>query len=70
MSALGNQQPNSVEVYVADAVGDRYCHSCSNLEYEQQAIKHARWWMRQRNHPGAARPFRLVVSRYYDPSHA
>lgn len=67
--------PNSIEVYVADAVGDRYCHSCSDIKYEQQAVKHARWYMRQRNLKGfdgkplsICRPLRLVVTRYHDPS--
>lgn len=69
--------PNSVVVYVQDAVGDKWCWSASDLKYEESAKKHARWWMRQRcflgfdGKPlpmGPCRPFKLVVERYYDAS--
>lgn len=61
-------EPNAVTVYVKDAVGSVYCHSCSDLRYERSAIEHARWWMRQRRIRHACRPFTLVVERYFDGS--
>ena len=69
--------PNSVLVYVEDAVGHKYCYSASDLAYEAQAKKHARWWMRQRRWlgfdgkslpMGPCRPLKLVVERYYNAS--
>jgi hypothetical protein len=60
--------PNSVEVCVVDAAGDKYCVSFNSLAYEQSAIKHARWRMRQRNIGHACRPLRLHVERYHDQS--
>jgi hypothetical protein len=59
---------NSVDVHVVDATGAVYCASCSSLAYEQAAIRHARWWMRQRKIGDACRPLRLHVERYLDPT--
>lgn len=64
---MTSPEPNSVEVYVRDAVGGIFCHSCSRIEYEASAIEHARWWAR-RGRPGACRPLKVVVERYHDAS--
>ncbi len=64
-----NREPNSVAVFVRDAVGGIYCHSCGDIAYEAAAVKHARWWTRQRHSRMiAAAPFRVVVERYHDAS--
>ena len=60
--------PNSVAIHVEDACGFKYCVSYRALAYEAAGIKHARWWMRQRQIGTAVRPLRLVVERYCDPS--
>jgi len=68
---MTNSEPNSVEVFVRDAVGGIYCHSCSELAYEAAAIKHAKWWTRQRaSRMRACAPFKVVVTRYHDDSAA
>ena len=67
----GNRLPNSVEVYVQDAVGGIYCHSCGDLAYEAASVKHARWWTRQRaSRIRACAPFKVIVKRYFDESAA
>lgn len=55
-------------IYVQDAVGDKYCYTVTSAEYKAATIKHARWWMRQRNHRrfdgkplGECRPLLLVI---------
>jgi hypothetical protein len=75
ISREDSMEPNSVVVYVTDAVGGKFCWSANRIEYEQAAVKHARWWMRQRQHIGfdgkpvpIARPLKLHVERYFDAS--
>lgn len=63
------QEVNAVVVYVLDAIGDKYCYSASRLQYETAAIKHARWWTRQRaSRMRAVAPFKVVAERYFDAS--
>lgn len=66
---------NSVEVFVQDAVGGIFCHSCSSIGLKVSAIKHARWYMGLRKHVGfdgkplsICKPLKLVVRDYYDSS--
>lgn len=59
---------NAVVVYVEDACGYKYCWSASRIEYRDSAVKHARWWTRQRRIGNAVRPLRVIVEEYRDDS--
>lgn len=63
-------KPADATFYIEDALGQKYCYTIADVDYEPAFRKHAAWWKRTgyktipTSSPRApVKPFRVVVER-------